>query len=267
MFSLPYSILVKGESNIIPQDVIQEHQSFCKLFIRAKTQYEKKKNNSKINPKEKNKDNQTKIWNWFEKLSYEQKLKICSIKNKWLVKIIIQLFIIYKLENKHTFEPINSMLFCFSEQYNSPNLDILDMNNKNFSIFPQQKEYLKYRVYNKDDYCTLYFKLKENEYSQNIKEINPDELELQKKLVDNIILLSLNDEELDTISLDENLIKDTKFFKHILEYFSDNNYFKSWLTPLIYNNINNFPFPEWMHGNKNLTFCRIVSGIFEQKIL
>ena len=94
MYSIPLFLLIK-ETNILSQSDIQEHQNFCKLFSMAQTSYEKKLEDSKSkngkNIHKKEKDLSTKVWSWFENLSIEEKLKICTIKNNWVIRILIQL--------------------------------------------------------------------------------------------------------------------------------------------------------------------------------
>ena len=129
MCSLPYSLLTKAESSVLPQSIIQEHQNFCKLFLKYKSSYDKKKEENKnldsaptSSEKSKEDQNQLKIWNWFENLPFELKIKICTIKNTWLVKIIIQLFFIYEIDNKSTFSPTKDMALVFSNQKNYQNI-------------------------------------------------------------------------------------------------------------------------------------------------
>jgi hypothetical protein len=158
---------MKGDSNILPQSIIQEHQKFCKLFSKAQTTYERKneENNNIMdyNYPDKNK-NQLKIWNWFENLNLEQKIKICTIKNKWLVKIIIQLYFIYVIDNQSAFNPTNVMDILFSNQKNYQNLGYI---YKNIQIIPNYNNGRNnFMGYNEDDYCKLYFNIKESDFSR-----------------------------------------------------------------------------------------------------
>ena len=47
MASIPYSILLSQKQNVLPISAIQEHQQFCKKFLKAHQTFEKYKNNSK----------------------------------------------------------------------------------------------------------------------------------------------------------------------------------------------------------------------------
>ena len=280
MCSIPYSLLTKADSNILPQTFIQEHQNFCKLFMKAKSSYERKKEDNKnIRDSasfllDKNKDskdfpNNLKIWNWFENLPFEQKIKICTIKNKWLVKIIIQLYFIDQIDSsKATFCPIHDMNILFTNQSNYQNYpNIGGLLCKNIHIISNYNDKKNFLGYKEDDYCKLYFNFKENDFSAIKKDENEEEREYEKKFLDNIILLSLEDETLDAISLNIEFLKDIKSFKKILAYFSNKECFKDWLEPVNYNNYNNFCFPKWMHNNHKLSLCQILTGVFEQKIL
>ena len=280
MCSIPYSLLTKDDSNDFPQSIIKDHQNFCKLFLKAQSSYErinerKKEENKNIkgSSPEKNKElqNQSKIWNWFENLSFKQKKKICTIRNKWLVKIIVQLYYIYILDPESTFEPSHNMKVLFSNQKNYQKIGGLIY--KNIHIIPNYRENKNYDEY----YYKLYFNIKQSDFSIIKKDKNKEKIQLEIKLLKNIILLSLEDEALDTISLNEEFIKkDIKIFKQMLNFFSDKNYFKDWLTPFNYNNCYNFSYPEWMYSSNNndnsnnnnkLTLCKFICGIFEQQIL
>ena len=271
MCSLPYTLLGKADSEVLPQSIIQEHQNFCKLFVKYQTSYERKKEENK-NIKDsasldKNKDNQNhiKIWNWFENLPLDERIKVCTIKNKWLVKIIIQLYFIYYIDSECTFTPINDMNILFSNQNNYRDLGSLLY--KNIHIISNYNDRKNYLGYTDDDYCRLYFNMKENDFYMFKKNDNAEQKELEKKLIDNIILIALEDDSLDTLSITVDLLKDVKYFKKVLNFFSDKECFKDWLEPFSYNNFYNFTFPKWMHNNSKLTLCKILAGIFEQQIL
>ena len=53
-----------------------------------------------------------------------------------------------------------------------------------------------------------------------------------------------------------------------MNYFSNKECFKDMLEPLNYNNnYSYFYFPVWLHKKSELSFCEIITGIFEQQIL
>ena len=97
MSSLPYSILLTENEEILPQLSIQEHQKFCKSLLKFYQSYKKRNSNEKSDKnklkiedeyfKTQKKQKQEEILKWFENLSEYEKIKICTIKNKWLVNI------------------------------------------------------------------------------------------------------------------------------------------------------------------------------------
>ena len=266
MYSIPLFLLAK-DSNLFSQSDIQEHQNFCKLFSKVQLAYESKLENSKFTKKEikdkKEKDLPSKVWSWFDNLSFEEKLQICTIKSKWLLKILVQLNYINCLDNKTTFETTNEMNVLFTNYQTFPPL------GKNIQIFPTYRENKKQFGYNEDDYYNIYFNIKKAEYIKNKKyNISNEEIINEKKLLNNIVLVSIEDKDsLDTITLDEELLKDTKLLKQILNYFSGKECFKDWLMILNYNNYSNFCYPMWMHNKTEFSLCQFISGIFEQQIL
>ena len=265
MYSIPLFLLAK-DSNLITQSDIQEHQNFCKLFSKVQLSYENKLENSKSTKHEikdkKEKDLPSKVWSWFDNLSFEEKLQICTIKSKWLLKILVQLNYINCLDNKTTFETTNEMSVLFSSYHNFSSL--LSKN-----IFPNYRDNKKQFGYNEDDYYNIYFNIKKAEYIKKKKyNTSNEEVINEKKLLNNIVLVSMEDKDsLDTITLSEELLKDTKLLKQILNFFSDKECFKDWLVTLNYNNYMNFCYPIWMHNKTEFSLCQFISGIFEQRIL
>ena len=259
MYSIPL-FLLNNENNILTRADIQNHQNFCKLFFKAQSTFESKLEESKSKKtQKKDKDLPSKVWSWFDNLPFEQKLKICTIKNKWVLKILIQLYFIHLMGNKTTFEPSYDMKVLFTTY---PNYPLLYFNSNN-------KDKKKYMGYNEDDYYDLYFTMNKAEFNMRKKNnTTNEENEYRNKLLNSIIFLSLEDEDiLDSVSLNEDLLKDTKTLKQIMNFFSNKECFKEWLTPINYYNYNNFCYPLWMHNKKELSLCQIITGFFEQQIL
>ena len=260
MYSIPLSLLTK-KSKFINESEVQNSQNFCKLFSKAKSSYEKKSEESKSIPKKIIPSN---VWQWLENLPLDQKIQICTIKNKWLIKILIQLSYIHFFDQKTKFEPINEMNILFS---NSKNLAIL---NQNLMMFQNNQNLKKKFGYNENDYYNIYFAMKKTEYIKK-KSANTivEEKSFENKFFNNILFLSLEDEYyLDSISLREDLLKDIKELKQIMNYFSNKECFKEPLEPIKYSyeNCSYFYFPTWLH-KQDLSFCEIITGIFEQQIL
>ena len=259
MYSIPLSLLTKT-SKIINESDIQESQNFCKLFSKAKLSYDNKSEDLKL---QHTKNLQPNIWQWLDNLPLEEKIKICTIKNKWLIKILIQLSFFHFIDRKTRFEPISDMNMLFA---NNQNLALL---NQNYIYFQNCRDTKKKFGYNEDDYYNLYFNMKKGEYIKKSKNITIDEeMTYQNKLFNIIVFLSLEDEfYLDSISLKEESLKDIKTLKQIMNYFSNKECFKDMIEPLIYNNNYYFYFPVWLHKKSELSFCEIITGIFEQQIL
>ena len=259
MYSIPLSLLTKT-SKIINESDIQESQNFCKLFYKAKLSYDNKSEDLKL---QHTKNLQSNIWQWLDNLPLEEKIKICTIKNKWLIKILIQLSFFHFIDRKTRFEPISDMNMLFA---NNQNLALL---NQNYIYFQNCRDTKKKFGYNEDDYYNLYFNMKKGEYIKKSKNITIDEeMTYQNKLFNIIVFLSLEDEfYLDSISLKEESLKDIKTLKQIMNYFSNKECFKDMIEPLIYNNNYYFYFPVWLHKKSELSFCEIITGIFEQQIL
>ena len=261
MYSIPLSLLTKTPKILNDPD-IQESQNFCKLFSKAKLSYDKKSESLKL---QRIKNLPSNVWQWLDNLPLEEKIKICTIKNKWLIKILIQLSFFHFIDRKTTFEPINEMNILFT---NYQSLALLNQNYNNY--FQNGRDSKKKFGYNEDDYYNLYFNMKKGEYIKKSKKITIDEeMTFQNKLFNIIVFLSLEDEfYLDSISLKEDSLKDTKTLKQIMNYFSNKECFKDLIEPLNYNsNYSYFYFPVWLHKKSELSFCEILTGILEQQIL
>ena len=268
MYSIPLFLLTKElkEQNLFTKSDIENHQHFCRLFSKAQTSFDSKIEESKSQKVQKtakkDKDLQNKVWLWFDNLNLEQKLKICTIKNKWLLKLIIQLFYINCIDNKTTFEPTSEMGSLFSCQQNFAYLC------QNIKIFSNTKNTNNYIGYSGDDYYDLYFKMKKAEFKKKNDVPPKEEIDDENTLINSIIAFSIEEEDsLDSFTLDEELLKDGKKLKSILNSFSGKECFKEWISPLNYNNFLIFCYPIWMHNKDELSFCQFISGIFEQQIL
>ena len=293
MASIPFSIILSQKSNILPLSDIQEHQKFCKAFLKAHHNFEKYNNNSKskitftndnvflYNSKNQKKQNQIDILNWLISLSLEERLSIFSIKNKWLTNIFIQMCYIYYKMGNYSYKPKSDMCVFFKEQKNfsqkeeNSNMgsvymgDIDNKKTKNSGTTIEQNSNKKNEK-NGDEYeydemnlISSYFEIKEindNNY------INSEKREKEKKLVDYIRIINNSKDTYDTITFTKDFVNNIDLIKKFLDYFSGNNYFQNWLIPINIKNIYNFIMPFWMH-NIELSLCQIIMGYFEQKIV
>ena len=128
MSSLPYFILSCQNEEILSSLTVQEHQKFCKLLLKSYQSYEKRKSEEKADKNKfkseeeflqtQRKQNQEDIMKWFENLSEYQRISICTIKNKWLINILIQLYLLYKTYDSCFLKPILDMENLFQPQKN-----------------------------------------------------------------------------------------------------------------------------------------------------
>ena len=273
MCSLPFSILSKQDENILPLLTIQEHQKFCKSLIKSYQSYEKRKSEEKTDINKYNledelfqtqkKQNQEDILKWFENLTEYQKIKICTIKNKWLVNILIQLYLNYKTYDPCYFKPTLEMEDLFQAQKNFSHggedskygLNDFDNYQKKFD----HKGYNCFEIFFSTQYPN-------NNYKRFSKE-ESEKKEKEKKFITKIKLISLDENIVDTLTLSKDILINSKEIKELLKFFSKDKCFQDWLLPIKINNIYNFVLPNWMHNNPNLTFFEIIIGYIEQQIL
>ena len=295
MCSIPYTVLKKPDQEIISLSTITDHQSLCKNILKIYQLHERKKeensNTNKLNKDIIESDNNTifnedgklqmKIFTWFENLTIEEKIKICTINNKWLVKLIIQLYLLYQEDNEIKFTPLPEMKYflkCQKAAYQNSN--VLSNSNNNFYSFNGylSLEFLGFgcnnqtikdkKINNPDrklDYYANFFEIRKLNNKKQKTELADSELE--KKFLNNIILLTLEGDSVDNISLNLDVIKDINSFKNFFMKFSSNECFKDWLLPIYIENYYNFTLPNWLHRNPAMSLCQIIIGFFEQQIL
>ena len=280
MSSIPYSILSSLNDDILPILTIEEHQKFCKSLLKSYQSYEKKKSEEKIDRniyksedeffETQRKQNQEEIFKWFENLSEFQRIKICTIKNKWLINLFIQLYLIYKTYDSCYLKPIIEMEDLFQAQKNfshgseesvfTPFNDIYSLKTlKNNDIF-QSKDLNFY-----ENYFKIVYKNTNNFCMFNEKEVKKRDVE--KNFIDKIKFICLEQDYLDTFTLSRDILIDCSKIKYFLKFFSDDKYFQDWLLPIKVNNIYNFVLPNWMHNNQNLTLFQLIIGYIEQQII
>ena len=237
MSSIPYCILLTQDEKILPSSTIQEHQKFCKSFLAS---YENRKSKDEMHLSKKEKK---RIFKWFKNLTEHQKISICTIKNKWLVNIIIQLYLIYNTYDSYYIKPNFEMANLFQTQNNS-------------------------KIYRPDD-LNFY----EN-YSQiiypNVNIFNDKEAkkrDIEKNFLDNIRIISLEEDYLDAITLNKDILVKCEELQFYLDFFSEGKYFQDWLLPINENNSYNFLLPNWMHNNQSLTLVHLIIGYIEQQII
>ena len=293
MASIPYSVLLSQNENILPKSTILEHQKFCKNFIKAHQSFEKYKNNSKsklafisdnvfiLNKKT---QNQSDILSWYNILPEKEKIKIFTIRNKWLVNFFMQLFFIYYKMGNYSYKPLPEMEIFFDDQkkYTSKDensncfenlFDILKSKNItiNSNILYESKNKNKKEENNDNiiinDELLLYSNFFESKEIIDKDYINSKQREYEKNFIDNIRVICSEKDNYDTITFTKEFIMNTDKIKDNLKFFTDEKYFREWLVPINAKNIYNFILPYWMHNLDQLSLCQLIMGFFEQKML
>ena len=290
MASIPYSILLSQKENVLPVSAIQEHQKFCKKFLKEHQSFEKYKNNSDdklvflcgnvFHYKEK-KQKQENILNWLNSLSIDEKLRLFTIRNKWLVNIFSQLFYIYYKMGNYCYKPSLEMCIFFDDQrkYSSKDKEINPfislyeiLQSKNITFKPclindtSKKKNNEENEYTFED-LNLYSNFFEEKEIIDKDYLKSEKRDMEKKFIENIRVICSERDNYDTITFTKEFIMNNDEIKKYFEYFSSENYFKDWLIPINAKNVFNFVLPYWMHNNEELSLCQLIIGFFEQKIL
>ena len=277
MISLPISVLTTKEETFISLTTIQEHQKFCKALLKSYHSFEKKKSEDKDKYKfediffqTQKKQYRDEIMKWFGKLTIEERIKICTIQNKWLVNLILQLHLITTTYDNVSFKPIYQMGNLFKDNKHFAHIDNNSYNNKSNLEQNNNNNNNDTNLINDLSFYENFFSIQYPEFAQSSSNFNNSgkkKMELEKEFNDLIRIISLSkEEELDTITLAKDILIDLDKFKNIFNFFSNEKYFQDWLLPIQINNTYNFVFPSWMH-NINLTIFEIIAGYFEQQIL
>ena len=292
MASIPYSIILTHKNNVLSLSDVQTHQNFCKKFLKAQQYYEKYNNNSKskitfINSNVylsiQKSQNQTDILNWLETLNQEDRLSLFSIKNKWLINIFSQMFYIYYKMGNYSYKPLSEMSVFFNDQKNYTSkendyllnflLRILEPKNIKFNPLPlissstkknQTKIDDKDFEYDEMNLLSNFFQFKE---IIDEKYIHSEQRKMEKKFIENIRVIFDENDNCDTITFTKDFIMNIDYIKKFLEFFSQNKYFHDWLFPINVNNIYNFVLPNWLYQKNDLSFCQIILGFLEQRIV
>ena len=275
MISLPKSVLLTKNYNYISLSTIEEHQKFCKAFLNSYHSFEKKKTEGKGKNNFKfegeffqtvKKQNQEDIIKWFSNLSEEQRIKICTIKNKWLVNLLIQLYLITKTYDDVYFKPFLEMKDLFKDNKNFTHIENDSYNNNLY----QNNNIIENKIFIKN--LSLYENFFGIDFPRNNYLFNKQEekkREIEKEFIDQIKIVSLEDENLlDTLILGRDILIDIYKIKKYLNIFSNEKCFQDWLLPIqINDNTYNFVFPHWMHEREYLTIFELIAGYLEQHIL
>ena len=257
MSSIPYCILLTQDEKILPLATIQEHQKFCKSFLSL---YENRKSKDELHLSKKNKK---KIFKWFKNLTENQKISICTIKNKWLVNILIQLYLIYNTYDSCYIKPNFEMANLFQAQKNF--CHCYDNINACYSLSNIQNNNKSFRPNDLNFYENFFQIIYTNVNIFNEKEAKKRDIE--KNFIDKIKIISLEEDYLDAITLSKDILIKCEDIQFYLDFFSEGKYFQDWLLPIKENNLYNFVLPNWMHNNQSLTLFHLIIGYIEQQII
>ena len=114
---IPYKIIKNRE--IISQKTYDYHQSLAKYL--SKTQKKQKPDTINYNSQFHNKTlpsyTKEKIFKWLFSLDLKNRIKVCSIYNTWLTKIIFQMLTYVEYENNVQFRPTNLLEIFYTETH------------------------------------------------------------------------------------------------------------------------------------------------------
>jgi len=216
------------------------------------------------NKEKKGEELKNKVLNWlFNDLNEEERQKICVIQSKMLINILIQIYLLFqKGNNKVELEPIDDIKIFFNEStFNSFEL-FSSMDDKKEGKENSEKKFDVDKLYYYKNYFNSYLSKKEETTNE------------EEDFIKYIKIISLNDDEFNTIMISTELISDIEKFKKYFKICTNDNYFEDWLWPFENKNKNgelSFSMPVWMcrHFEKNLKFSlgQIIFGFFERQIL
>ena len=277
MITIPFNLFDLNNTSY------KEHQNFAqKLDENISKSLIKDKSNENLAYKSLKQINgdeiRTSVLNWFSKISQEEKITICTIRSKWLIEAFYQMYLLFQRNNKISFDPSEEMFIFFKKNnedgkanqnslnpFNLLNLNGVSSNDESkFSKNKVKRETNSKEGYSIDiDSPFIYFKESKNENNEKYL----DKIKLEEEFLKHIKIISLNEDELDTLTISLELLSNVELFKKYFKFFTNDNYFKDWIFPFENKNgIKNFYLPFWM-TKFNLSFCQIIIGFLEQQIL
>ena len=277
MITIPFNLFDLNNTSY------KEHQNFAqKLDENISKSLIKDKSNENLAYKSLKQINgdeiRTSVLNWFSKISQEEKITICTIRSKWLIEAFYQMYLLFQRNNKISFDPSEEM-FIFIKKNNEDGkanqnslnsfnlLNLIEVSSNDESKFSKNK--VKRETNSKEGYSIdidspfIYFKESKNENNEKCL----DKIKLEEEFLKHIKIISLNEDELDTLTISLELLSNVELFKKYFKFFTNDNYFRDWIFPFENKKeIKNFYLPFWM-TKCNLSFCQIIIGFLEQQIL
>jgi len=272
MISTPFCFYTSNKKSSNNEIYLKEFHTFFDNFSKEerKSKNFEHKNKSKdfyeimkANSENKKQIIQEKVFNWFSKLSLEEKKKICTISDPWLIKISSQLLFLYKIENNNIVLTPTWEMDIFLED------EIECLNNllHNCNDYPPNGDNYYYSCKKEFGGCESesenlinYFNYKERE-----KSIEEKQKEIEEEFVMNICFATSNDV---LITFSEKFLANFEKFKTFFKFFSNCNCFTDWLIPKAKDKFKYFLLPSWVSKNKsNLSPFQVIAAYFEQRIL
>ena len=129
MITIPFNKLNLNLSDIS----INAHQKFANFLFEEMSKPHKNKNfdiNSteiELFKENKGKTLQIKVIDWLSRLSAEERIKVSTIKSKWLIDALFQMYLFFKKNSNISFKPNDEMIIFFrnKNRMNSNNLNSL----------------------------------------------------------------------------------------------------------------------------------------------
>ena len=255
-----------------PQMINQKYLSFHQKYAKALHKNFQRKKNPKptsqfsldeltILPSEEIKKE---IYDWFFNLDTATKLKVCSIHNKYLVKILDQLILLYLYDENATFIPTKDNIYFIKNNTGGDieeetNLKILPIGNND--IYGEYQE-----AFDMDFYPFLFIENKSEKVPMS--PLQNHQKAMEKEFIENLTFLSV-DELNDTLTLQQYFLENHTQFQAMMENFTEGNIFKDWLEPEYDSNhkVYNFPLPQWVKKKEKLSLVQIIAVYFEQIIM
>ena len=243
--SIPSIVLTSKTA--IPNETVSLHQKFALDLLTAASS-KKKQNSLKEQTFSLPKNLRDAIYQWFFNLDTKTKVKVASIKNIWLVKILAQLWRIVYYDQWTQFVPSVYMLEFFPE-LEGLNSEINYEENNDLLFYPS------------------FFNTSNSQFI-SLGESGNQLKQTEKEFVNYVRFMSTVDEN-DTLTLDQSFISDEVRFKIIMEALTEGQFLQFSSFPEINKqfNVYNFVLPPWTRNKEKFSLAQILAMYFEQTIM
>ena len=248
--NIPYCIL-KEQKNI-SNAVYDYHQSLAKRLYNS---YNKMKSSNFLSEKMKNNYSKKKIYEWLFDLDNKTKIKICSLYNDWLSKILLQLLAFYEYDNSKRFSPsefYEDFYKKINPQFNVENFDYkTKLKNFESNIIPEEN-------------YSFFFEEKIPQFKDS--KANKNEIR-EENFLKELNFFSINNLN-DTLTIKFELWENKQKLQEYFDTFSNCNIFTEPIVPIEHKNCNiyNFSFPDWVSYLNCFSVPQLIVICFEQII-